>query len=197
MCGCNKNRAARSTDNPATKSLPALLNRSRSTRPGIAPPVVLATADTSIWGPSLWKVLHTASALSKSNTQMESLAVVLGALRTGIPCSECSAHYNQWYDAHPLKTVTYSGKRSATKVFRIIRTTTTTSTTTWNSLVAWILDLHNNVNTRKSQPTWTVEQVVAAYGSLADAIEASNVLRGVIGGEAHSAIMSMLNALVA
>ena len=200
MCGCNKNRVVRTKDIPATKSLPALINRSRSTRPGVASPVVLAkamaVADTSIWGPSLWKVLHTASVLSNSDTQMEVLAAVLGALRTGIPCSECSAHYNQWYDAHPLKTVTYSGKRSATKVFRIIRTTTTTSTTTWNSLVAWILDLHNNVNVRRGLPTWTVEQVVEAYGSLADAIAATNVLRGVIGDEAYSAITSMLNALV-
>ena len=197
MCGCNKNKSVAPRAAPTVRSLPYSGNRGRGVIRSVPlpMPLPLPTVDTAIWGPSLWKILHTASVLSTSDAQMEALADVLAALRDGIPCPECSGHYNEWYSSHPLKTVVHSEGRTAPRVFRIVRTVKTT--TTWNSLVAWILDLHNNVNTRKSQPTWTVEQVVASYGSLADAIEATNVLRGVIGVEAHSAIMSMLNALVA
>ena len=208
MCGCNKSRtvpAPRSVPS-APRSLPSVHRsvhsapfRNRMFNRGLpsvdvpsvdAPSFGLPVVDTSIWGPPLWKILHVASVFSTTDAQKEAFANLLAKLLTGIPCPDCSSHYNLWYSSHPVRSVTSSGHRGF-KRFRIIRM----SVVTWVSLVTWVLDLHNDVNTRRGLGTWTVDQVHAAYGSLADVRDAARSLEGVIGQEAFVSSMALLDAI--
>jgi len=199
MCGCNKNRSAPApravVPRAVMRTLPSARGRGLPAAPAV--PVVpvpsLATVDTSIWGPPLWKVLHTASVFATSDAQKGAFAAVLDALRSGIPCPECSGHYGQWHSAHPVRTTTVHTRRHISKMFRVSMIQTTT--VTWAPLVAWVLDLHNDVNVRRGVGMWTADQVTAAYGSLADVRAVADSLVGVIGPEASSAIAILLDAI--
>jgi hypothetical protein len=104
----------------------------------------LAIIDTAIWGPPMWRVLHTLSlhpAVSPAD-----IRELLRILQDGIPCPECTDHYRAWYAAKPIGDDTVVSR--------------------------WIADLHNEVNTRKgtgtgtATVTWTYEQVTSTYGSV-------------------------------
>jgi len=90
---------------------------------------------------------------------------LLTAMRTALPCDECSAHYNAWIDAHPVAPAL---PPSGTDLQVGIST--------------WILDLHNDVNVRKNVPTWTIEQVTATYIDKARTTAAVASLRPYIDG---------------
>jgi len=164
----------------------------------VAPTVpTLATVDTSVWGPDLWLILHVMSVLSTTDAQKKLVADVLSALRSGIPCPDCSAHYNSWYEAHPLQVTTsvtsgYNGASS--RVFRIVQPRTTVKS--WVPMAEWVLDLHNEVNLRKGVDSWDIDRATATYGlsSLVRAKEAAVRLQGVIGHDAHAAILVALGA---
>lgn len=102
--------------------------------------------DTSLWGPSLWFILHTLAEFGGVPQQWTDL---IRALQISIPCSECSAHFQQWVSNHPFHAQT--------------------------SPRQWILDLHNDVNQRLASPSedgnlgtdrkqWTLEDVATTYG---------------------------------
>lgn len=199
MCGCNKNRSAPAPRAVAPRAVMRTLPSARSRGlPAAAPvPVVpvpsLPTVDTSIWGPPLWKVLHTASVFATSDAQKGAFAAVLDALRSGIPCPECSGHFGQWHSAHPVRITAVNTRRHISKMFRVSMIQTTT--VSWVPLVAWVLDLHNDVNVRRGVGVWTADQVAAAYGSLAGVRAVAGSLVGVIGPEASSAIAKLLDAI--
>lgn len=102
---------------------------------------------TALWGPSLWRALHTAAEIGN----VEKFAAVAAALDGALPCPDCEKHYHQWYITHPVPT-----ERAA------IRT--------------WLLDLHNDVNRRSHKTPWTLEQVAAAYGGDGAAVAAAAAL---------------------
>lgn len=98
----------------------------------------LAIVDTALWGPPMWRVLHTLSlhpAVSPAD-----IRELLRVLQDGIPCPECTDHYRAWYAAKPVGDDT--------------------------DVSRWIEDLHNEVNIRKGAVTWTYEQVTSTYGSV-------------------------------
>jgi hypothetical protein len=137
---------------------------------------LLATVDATIWGPPLWKALHTAGQNKQLKTRQPLWANLMKNLRTGIPCPDCSAHFNAWMSAHPIRA----------------------------SLIPnigvdhskWILDLHNDVNRRTGKPVWTLAQVAAEYnGDLAVAREAAQTLQGILGDKAFFALMALLNSV--
>lgn len=119
--------------------------------PVVIAPIALETVDTEIWGPPLWRALHTAAEYSNRIVVRDLWPSILSALVKGIPCPECTAHYRQWYKTHPYsKQYTPETLQSCTR--------------------KWFLDLHNDVNSRQDPPVdpWTEEQVVAEYGGEGD-----------------------------
>jgi len=175
MCGCNKFKPASSEPKQRSQSTPTVNQVNQ-----VNQETVLPTIDTSIWGPPLWIVLHTAS-LAKathSRTIMSQWRDILNALRSGLPCPDCSAHYNLWFKTHPLRYNLIPLRGS-------------------NPIVRWMLDLHNDVNLRTGRSVWTIEQLESAYRSIpiADTINSLNFLHGKIGDSLFSALSSLLTAL--
>lgn len=190
MCPCNKRRVApvtaiqvRAVAAPA--SVPDLAPRSMR----IAP---LATVDTSVWGAILWRALHAASMAADNRSQIDAWHGVAEALRTGLPCPDCSAHYNAWYNAHPLK---FSAVVAPTRLMNPMaraRVRRTAPAPIQATTVGWVLDLHNNVNQRLGKPEWSFDQVMSAYGDKAAAKAALQALRGVIGDNLFDALSVFL-----
>ena len=150
------------------------------------PPISIPTVDTSIWGAPLWLVLHTASVFTWSRRHIPLSRSLLVALKTGLPCPDCSMHYNAWFASHGIRfSLIGDGIRGP--------------------LVRWILALHNDVNGRLDPPVgpWTVAQVMATYSGdkaektvkVAAAVAALQSLQGVIGAEAYAAALALLNSL--
>jgi hypothetical protein len=183
MCLCNKRRVV---PGPGLAPGPAPRLQPAAVAVDVPAVVALATVDTAVWGAALWLVLHTASVTVTDRSQIAAWQNVLEALRTGIPCPDCSAHYNDWYNSHPLKFSIVAPKRLMNPMARARRTAPAPVQAT---TVGWMLDLHNNVNQRLGKPGWSFDQVVSAYGSTAAAAAATlQTLRGVIGD-------NLLNAL--
>jgi hypothetical protein len=90
---------------------------------------------------------------------------LLTAMRTALPCDECSAHYNAWIDAHPVALLPSGPELQV-------------------AISSWILALHNDVNRRNDPPIaeWTLEQVAATYTDKAAAGAAVTSLRAYIDG---------------
>jgi hypothetical protein len=82
----------------------------------------------------------------------------LTAMKSGLPCPECSAHYNAWITANPV-----SLPSSGTELQVAIS--------------SWVLALHNDVNRRNDVAPWTLEQVAATYTDTAAARAAVASLR--------------------
>jgi len=142
--------------------------------PVLAP--TLDVVDATIWGPFLWNALHTASQNKQLKTRQALWANLMKALRTGLPCPECSAHFNSWMNSHPMRTsllpnIGFDHSK-------------------------WLLDLHNDVNIRTGKPVWTLAQVAASYnGDLTVAREAAKTLHGKLSDRAYFALMALLNSV--
>jgi hypothetical protein len=111
------------------------------------------------------------------------MKALLSALLTGLPCPDCSAHYNAWYNSHPLRYPIIGSRISLPVAYR-------------TNTIRWILALHNDVNARIGRGgSWSLEQVVAAYSSKADALAALTSLQGIIGPGAYAAASALLQSL--
>lgn len=168
MCGCNKRIYATNIE----------VRSRRATLTTVATATVLPTVDASIWGPPLWKVLHIAAQATVSMGMRSQWSAILNALLTGLPCPECTYHYVEWFQTHPLR-------------FGLIPTRYS------RQVVIWLLNLHNAINARTGGSSWTVSHVEAVYGGnrLQEAKEALATLQGVIGQPAWDALHSLLMSL--
>lgn len=177
MCSCNK--ARRPADGqPAGAGRPAPRIQATALPAVVASVPNIPTVDTSVWGAALWRVLHTASVATASRNHIHLWRNLIAALKTGIPCPDCSAHYNAWVSHHGLRfSFIGNGIRGP--------------------IVRWVLDLHNDVNLRTGSPfgSWTVKQVMDTYRDLEGATAALASLQGIIGSSAWSAASALLNAL--
>jgi len=159
----------------AAAAAAAAADESQPTEP-VYPPIVLATVDTSIWGASLWCVLHTASVFTKGRSHIGHWRTLLAALNAGLPCPECSSHYNSWYNRTPLR-------------FNIL------GNGTQGIVINWVLGLHNDVNRRAGREQWSADQVRWNYRDLDRARTALASLQGIIGDGAYRAAAALLAAL--
>ena len=151
----------------------------------VAPPVIpdisIPTVDTSVWGAALWRILHIATVATRNRGHIVPWRNVIDALKTGLPCPECSAHYNAWVSRHGLRfSLIGDGIRGP--------------------VVRWFLELHNDVNRRNGVAggTWTTKQVMETYGGATRVAEATvtlESLRGIIGDGAWIAIANLLKSL--
>jgi len=190
MCNCTKKITTSSPPanaSPLPKSVRPVLLRQSFMRPGIlrnisptipaspAPPENPLIADTSVWGPPLWKVLHTAAHCRGVKTRYPLWVKLFNELRTGLPCPDCSAHYNAWLNAYPIRvSLVPNGGVDIGK---------------------WLLNLHNDVNRRTGKPTWTLMQVSTSYSTnIDDAKEIAKTLQGKIGDKAYTTLLALLNS---
>ena len=115
----------------------------------VVQPVARAVAQTvvpaagihpSLWGASLWYLLHTAAQFTTNVHQRLNWIRLLEAMKSSLPCPECSAHYNAWITANPV-SLPISGPELTT------------------AISTWLLALHNDINRRNEKEAWTVEQL--------------------------------------
>ena len=171
MCGCNKAKAAATA--AARKANPAT---------AVAAPAAvvthLETVDTSVWGAPLWKILHIAAQRSNARNSVPAWRAVLDAMKTGLPCPDCSAHYNAWYRSHPLRIGLMPN------MFQ-------------GAIVRWLLDLHNDVNRRTEKAMWNTHQMAAKYGGekVATAKALADSLSGILGSNLSGALNALLRTL--
>jgi hypothetical protein len=162
MCNCGKKRAAAAGGGggpprapvavpvPAPTSAPV---RSRIQQrvvpvratPAPAPPPELPIVDPALWGPHLWRFLHIAAENTVPRmSRRRYWEALLTAMRTGLPCPECTEHYVAWHTGHPFAVDRRVGLTVAAR--------------------DWVRALHNAVNVRRGVAEWTPEAVTAAYG---------------------------------
>ena len=111
-CNCGRRKAAAATTAtattaPATHShipTPSVRRPGQRRYPAAPPPPPPPPPPLlpSVWGPPLWTALHTAAQFTTTESQRLVWIDLLTAMRTALPCDECSAHYNAWIDAHPV-----------------------------------------------------------------------------------------------
>ena len=171
MCGCNKNIPKHVAALPATRSYPS---------PSMAAAAVqsLPIVDTSIWGPPLWKVLHIAAHATITKGRQSQWKLILNTLLTDLPCPDCTAHYISWYRTHPIGISLFPNRNN-------------------RQIVIWLLNLHNDINTRTGRPVWNAAQLDATYGG--DQIQVAKAtlatLQGIIGQNAWNSLNTLLNSL--
>jgi hypothetical protein len=107
----------------------------------------LPTVDTELWGPHMWRFLHSAAENTVGTTRRKKYwDALLSAMRTGLPCPDCREHYGTWLESHSFSELPPGANlQMAIKV--------------------WINALHNAVNVRRDLPEWTAEQTTATYAS--------------------------------
>ena len=151
--------------------LPPTRNKHGASRP--AAPVAAAVTvahmvddgiiDPAIWGPSLWKVLHTLAVKAAGDA---SWPTVLDALRSALPCPECSYHYNAWGKRFPVTKSIDVGE--------------------------WLLNLHNDVNRRTRRQPWTAAMISDTYSKVTSLDEAMAMLNGKLGESAYKLLAAMV-----
>ena len=106
----------------------------------VHPVIAAAGIHPSLWGASLWHLLHTAAQFTTNVHQRLNWIRLLEAMKSSLPCPECSAHYNAWITANPV-SLPISGPELTT------------------AISTWLLALHNDINRRNEKEAWTVEQL--------------------------------------
>jgi len=103
--------------------------------------------DPTRWGPKLWFMLHTISFnYSDSPTYNDKVNTknFYEILRYIIPCDVCRVHYTEHLGNMPIDNYLDSKE----------------------SLIMWVLKLHNTVNISLNKPTWTLEQLKSHYSQI-------------------------------
>ena len=109
----------------------------------------------SIWGPPLWRILHTlASRLGNNSNHLvaaDEARTWLQLLRTVepiLPCSMCRRHFRTWKHAHSIERFAPARGPPLKEL-----------------AVEWLFSLHENVNRERSVPGITLEECEALYKS--------------------------------
>ena len=107
----------------------------------------LPTVDTELWGPHMWRFLHSAAENTVGTTRRKKYwNALLSAMRTGLPCPDCREHYGIWLEAHSFSELPPGANLQV-------------------AIKAWINALHNAVNVRREVAEWTAEQTTAMYAT--------------------------------
>jgi hypothetical protein len=106
------------------------------------------------WGTGLWAFLHSAclsvaagTATQRREARDRTLSVI-GNLGDVIPCKTCRDHYAAMLAQHPPATFAQRGPLG---------------------LFEWSVVVHNEVNARLAQPTWTPERALRRWGIMGGA----------------------------
>ena len=97
-----------------------------------------------IWGPPLWYEMHTKTFKYPENpTNRDKLYITqyFNEFKNTLPCDKCKVHYRSYLLMRPLQY--YVNNKE--------------------SLVRWLIDLHNQVNSRTGKRILSYEEVKAIY----------------------------------
>jgi len=105
-----------------------------------APPVVLTQPDNAQWGPSLWRIFHSAAERSGrhskpllDNEESRLWLKFINNLRKAIPCNICKQHFIEYLTSHPFDAIVKKGLEKQ------------------NTLRTYFYTFHNAVNERNSK----------------------------------------------
>ena len=100
--------------------------------------------DPTVWGPSFWFVLHTVSlnypeqpTYVEKRTHHDFYRIIQHIL----PCEACRRHYKELFATYPIEPFLTSKQ----------------------SLVTWVVMIHNQVNKRLGKPLVTTQEVLTNY----------------------------------
>lgn len=137
------------------------------------------SADTSIWGPSAWYILHTLAELatrSATETGDDRLATqwasFVEAVAVSIPCPTCARHFRIWMGWVPFEDVVPA-----------------------TTVRVRFADLHNMVNRTNRVPEWTGDLATTYTGSADDVRARIATMRGIIGDPMLNAAETMISML--
>ena len=91
----------------------------------------------NVWGPSQWLTLHTMALTypeSPTDERQQQMRDYLSGMAANLPCPGCSAHCTQYFAQHPPRV------ESA------------------RTLSEYLIDFHNEVNTRLGKEVYTYEE---------------------------------------
>ena len=95
--------------------------------------------DPKSWGPSAWKFLHAITLTYPENPNhhdQEAAESLFRSLRLLLPCDDCKHHYSELIERTPVAT---ESRRS---------------------LSAWLVEIHNRVNTKLGKPQVRFDDVL-------------------------------------
>lgn len=171
MCNCGRRRAVGSGGRgPIRTRRPVAGRRGIYVAPEPALFNGMIIRDTREWGPLLWTVMHSLAEIGGSAIADSDWTELFVSLQTSLPCPDCTNHYTAWLASHPPTSATAR---------------------------MWLLDLHNDVNLRKSVAVWTEAQLAAAYAGANKTTLTTQVdgLRALIGAGAVTVLARMVAAL--
>lgn len=113
-----------------------------------------AVDSRTIWGPKVWRLLHLLAAISDRRDVALLWHSVIRTTAEVLPCATCRTHMQQYLASHSFMRV----KRVELKTGADIRHLAMSE--------VWLL--HNNVNERLGKPTYTLEELVAAFNTPRD-----------------------------
>jgi len=96
------------------------------------------------WGPHAWIFLHSITLnypKEPTNKDKEIYTKFFKDLQFFIPCDKCSYNYNRHLDDYPIKD----------------------ALETRETMVQWLINIHNKVNKDLGKPTYTYDQVINEY----------------------------------
>jgi hypothetical protein len=100
--------------------------------------------DPTVWGPKLWFALHTMTfnyPINPTYQDKRHYHDLFENLKHTIPCDICKQHYKEHLQVNPISPHLDSR----------------------DSLVKWLVDVHNSVNKSLGKPILNMDQVVEIY----------------------------------
>ena len=100
--------------------------------------------DPTVWGPKLWFALHTMTfnyPIKPTYQDKRHYHDLFEILKHTIPCDICKQHYREHLQVNPISPHLDSR----------------------DSLVRWLVDVHNSVNKSLGKPILNMDQVVEIY----------------------------------
>ena len=103
--------------------------------------------DPNIWGPSAWTFLHTVTLNYPNNptkTDINNYEKFFKSLQPILPCPKCSINYKKHFTKSPIRPHLKNKE----------------------TLVKWLINIHNDVNKINNNKIWTYDEVINKYKDL-------------------------------
>lgn len=104
----------------------------------------LVVTSPCVWGPTMWKVLHTLAEFTNTPGVppiSREWRILLNSLSTCMPCPECAKHYQKWCEENPISD----------PISRV-------------DIRLWLMNLHNRINVADGKGVFTEDRLSTIYG---------------------------------
>lgn len=103
--------------------------------------------NADIWGPHAWMFLHSITLVYPHNpttNEKQNYYKFFDNLQNILPCELCKSHYKKHLTEYPLMDNLNSK----------------------DSLIRWLINVHNKINLMKGKPQWTYQEVIDHYDKI-------------------------------